>query len=237
MIDLHCHILPNIDDGPLSVEESIQMARKARSDGIKAIVATPHVMNGNSNAGKEEILQKVAWFNEELPKHGIDLTIYPGSEIYFNAGLSDQILAGNVLSINDTGKFYLIEFPFHFLPDGFQTDFFNLQMHHITPIIAHPERNFVFQQRFELFYDLINMGCLLQINAMSITGGFGEEAMMCAHKLIQSRLAHIIASDAHSRDSRPPILSKAIHIAKQLVGKIQDIYSLVEENPRRILEN
>ena len=235
MIDLHCHILPNLDDGPSEMAQSLAMARMASDDGICEIAATPHMLNTAYDISPQKINEHVDFFNKTLEKNEIELTVYPGAEIYFHPKLSTHIANKTVSSINDTNIYYLIEFPFHFLPDGFKNEIFQLRLNQVIPIIAHPERNVVLQKQPELFYDIINLGCLIQVNTTSIIGGFGEETMACAHQLLKHRLAHIIASDAHSARYRPPVLSIAVDIAAQIMDSKTEALAMVKDLPSRII--
>jgi protein-tyrosine phosphatase len=128
-----------------------------------------------------------------------------------------------------------VEFPVQTIPSGSRKELFQLILNDITPIITHPERNLVFQNNINTLYDLVNMGCLVQITAMSVTGEMGEDAMECAHRLLELRLAHVIASDAHSSDNRPPILSEGVAAAAEVLGSSEEARAMVDERPRAII--
>lgn len=235
MIDLHSHILPALDDGSSSVEESIAMARQAVADGIRTVVATPHTLNGVYYSSSHEVTGHVACLQEILQENQIELKLCSGSEAHICAGLAKRILSGEIATINNNGQYALVEFPVQAIPSGSKNELFQLKLKGITPIIAHPERNMVFQRRLELLYDLIAMGSIVQITAMSITGGFGEEAMECAHRLLDLRLAHIIATDSHSPENRPPVLSPALEVAAEIMGDIKEAKEMVTIRPDAIL--
>ncbi len=187
MIDIHTHLLPGLDDGAKTLEESIQMCRLSHRDGVKTIVASPHTLNG----------------------------------LYLND--------------RETNKFLLIEFPSHGVPHGAEAALFQLIKRGVTPIITHPERNFEIGQRPQRFYEMIRTGCLGQVTAMSLTGEFGPKVRQIAEKLTAHCLIHFIASDAHSTNGRPPILSKAVRTAQKIVGEREAI-KMVTEFPQAILE-
>lgn len=235
MIDIHSHILPAIDDGSSSVEESIDMARQAVADGIRTVVATPHTLNGVYYNPLDKVINHVANLREILQENRIELNLCSGSEVHICAGLAKKILTGEVATINNNGQYALVEFPVQAIPSGSKNELFQLKLKGITPIIAHPERNMVFQRRLEYLYDLVAMGSIVQITAMSITGGLGEEAMECAHRLLELRLAHIIATDSHSSENRPLVLSPAVEAAAEIMGDINEAKEMVTIRPGAIL--
>jgi len=235
LIDLHCHILPGVDDGPSSAAESLSMARQAIADGIKTIVATPHTLNGVYYNPFREVADQVARLREIFLKERLALDLYPGSESYICVQMVQQVTTGEVGTINGNGRYVLVEFPVQAIPSGAKDELFQLKLKGITPIIAHPERNLVIQRQLEILYELVAMGCLIQITAMSVTGELGEKAMMCAHRLLDLRLAHVIASDAHSADTRAPILSPAVEIAGLIMESPKEADEMVSARPGAIL--
>ena len=236
MIDIHCHILPGVDDGPSSMAESVAMAKQAVADGIETVVATPHTFNEIYDNPAGEVNTRVARLRETFSKEDLTLDLRPGSDAHICVRMAEKILAGEAATIDNTGRYILVEFPTQIIPPGSKDELFQLKLKDITPVITHPERNPVFQQRMETLYDLVAMGCLLQITAMSITGEFGEEAMVFAHRLLDLRLAHIIATDAHSPKSRPPILSPAVEAAARVMGSIKEAEEMVTVRPQAILD-
>lgn len=235
MIDLHCHILPGMDDGPADMPESLDMARQAVDDGIHAIVATPHTLNGLYENTGPAVTEAVKRFRNALLSEGIPIEIYPGSDAHLDIKMVDKIKDGAALTINGAGRYLLVEFPNHAVPHGAKEELFQLLINGITPIITHPERNFVIQNATDILYELLSMGCLTQITAMSITGKFGEEAMASAHKMLELRMAHVIASDAHGRTLRPPLLSRAVQIAARILGRNEEAEEMVCGRPEAIL--
>lgn len=211
------------------------MAKQAVADGIRTIVATPHTLNGVYCNTLHEVTNNVANLCKILQKNRIELNLCPGSEAHICAGLAEKILAGEVATINNNGQYVLVEFPVQAIPSGSMNELFKLKLKGITPIIAHPERNMVFQRKLEFLYDLVAMGSIVQITAMSITGEFGEEAMESAHTLLDLRLAHIIATDSHSPENRPPILSPAVEAAAEIIGDIKEAEKMVTIRPGAIL--
>ena len=236
MIDLHCHILPGVDDGPAGIEESLEMAKQAVADGIHTLVATPHTHNGVYHNPLQIIEDNVTRLHKAFRNNRININLCTGSEVRICTGLKQKVITKEVATINNNGRYVLVEFPVHVIPPGSKEELFQLTLHNITPILAHPERNMVFQHQPEILSDLTAMGCLVQITAMSITGRFGREAMECAHKLLKNRQSHVIATDAHSPDSRPPILSPAVQVCARILGSLEEAREMVVNRPQAILK-
>ncbi len=235
MIDIHTHLLPSIDDGPETIEESIELCKIAANDGIKKIVATPHSKDGVYVAKSDKILEAVDALNLKLKENQIDIEILPGSEVHIHAGLVESVRSGEVLTINNGGKFILFELPFVFIPPGTDKFVFNLKANGIVPIIAHAERIAAFQQKPELVGQLVKIGALVQVNAPGLTGRAGPGDKKCVELLLKNRWVHFIASDVHSLTGRPPVLSKAVECAARIVGE-EEARALVCHNPEQIIK-
>lgn len=235
MIDLHCHILPGVDDGPESQGESLAMARKAVEDGIHAIVATPHTLNGIYLNPVKEVTSRVAALEEALLGNHIGLKLYAGVDVHLCPRVLKRIETGDAGTINNAGKYILLEFPSQTIPPGVKEEIFSLKLNGITSIISHLERNAIIQHDLDVMYELVSTGALCQVTAMSITGDFGSMVMQCAERLLKHRLVHVIASDAHSADRRPPVLSQAVEVATQILGSFEDAERMVTDVPASIL--
>lgn len=235
LIDLHCHILPNIDDGSQSLSQSLTMARCAVKDGIHSIVATPHTLNGVYTNPAEEVAIHVANLQEVFSKSNIQLKLYPGAEVQLCPNMLERINSGEAGTINNSGKYLLLELPSQTIPKGIRDEIFTLKLNGITPIVTHPERNTIIQQHPDILYELISRGALVQITAMSLTGDFGEFIKDSTEMMMKNRLVHLIASDAHSHDNRPPILSRAVEIAAKILGSSEEAKSMVSNTPAAIL--
>ena len=234
MIDIHAHILPSLDDGPETTEEAIELCKVAANDGIKTIVATPHSKDGVYEAKSAEILKAVETLNLQLKANQVDIEILPGAEVHISVGLVESIKSGDVLTINNGGKFILFELPFVFIPPGTDKFVFNLKANGIVPIIAHAERISAFQKNPELVGQLVKIGALVQVNAPGLTGQAGPRERKFVEWLLKNRLVHFIASDVHSLTGRPPILSKAVECAAGIVGE-EEAMALVCHNPEQII--
>ncbi|MGD8369367.1 MAG: hypothetical protein PVG78_17140 [Desulfobacterales bacterium] len=235
MIDLHCHILPGLDDGAEDLQESLQMAAVAEKDGIHTLLATPHSHNGVYENPPALVRHRTAELMRSIRAEGIAVTVLPGAEVHISASLAQKVKAGKIGTVNDGGRYLLVEFPFQTLPAGWSRELFQLNLEGITPIVVHPERIFEFQKRFDLFFDLVDMGCLIQVTAMSVTGELGDPAMRCAHQLLKQRLVHLIASDAHSAQDRPPALAAGVEAAAQILDSRSEALEMVIGRPEAII--
>jgi len=214
MIDIHCHILPGVDDGAPDMETSIAMARIAAKDGIHTIIATPHL--ASATFSKEKLLEAVAQLNTTLLHQNIPLTVLFGAEVQAHIALSiaDRFcLAGS--------SFLLVEFPHSYLPIDATELISALTKRSITPIIAHPERNIQIGREPWRLNTLLGIGAKIQITAESITGKMGMAAKNCAEYLLQNGHVHYLATDSHAPGFREPILSKAVKQAARIIGDEQ----------------
>lgn len=202
MIDLHCHILPGIDDGAKTMADSIAMAELAISEGITHILATPHHMNRSWMNDKQKVLTLVNELQEELDRRQIDLTIFPGQEVRLYGDILKGIKDNQILFIDEQKQYVLIEFPTETVPTYAERLFFDLQSHGKTPIIVHPERNHEILKHPNRLKDFVDKGALAQLTAASYTGGFGSKVQKFSKQLIDANLVHFLASDAHNVTNR-----------------------------------
>lgn len=220
MIDIHCHILPNLDDGARSMDESVAMARLAAADGISRIVATPHVNGKGSGLGGGRLVEgarfagPVAAVNRRLHYENIPVTVLPGAEIASNTAVAGD-LSG--LGMNDT-RFLLIELPHTHLPANAAALIFRLITGGYWPIVAHPERNPSIIDHPQKLMALRRQGALVQITAGSLIDGSDPDIRHCARYLLKKGAVDFIASDAHSSTTRPPKLSAAYDAACGWIG-------------------
>ncbi len=237
LIDLHTHILPGMDDGAADLEQALAMARTAADDGITIIAATPHVLAGEYDNSRVQILQKIGELQQVLEAEGINIKIMPGAEYYIEADLPRRLADGQLLTINDGGKYLLVELPAMMVPDYTARVLYELQLQGVTPILAHPERNSGFARDPKLLQVFIERGFLVQITAGSITGKFGKAVSKTAMAFLQNGCVHIIASDAHSaskHNPRIPVLSPACAILQRKYGTDM-ARQLSSGNPEKIL--
>ncbi len=237
MIDLHCHIVPGVDDGPRDTQECLHMARLARKDGIEKIVATPHLFRKDVVLNSmQEIEEKRRELIKVLKENNLEIEIFPGAEIYVTHNLLQQVREKrDRLTINKT-SYMFIEFPSEHVFPGVKNLLFQLMSEQIIPIIAHPERNRVFARRPFLLYELLRMGALAQANAGSFSGLYGRKAEETVYSFLEMRFIHFIASDGHNSRLIPPRLTSAVEKASSFIGE-KEALALVRDNPQAVLED
>ena len=235
MIDLHCHVLPGIDDGPDSIEESVGMCRVAVQDGVTCIVATPHLKPGAFDVSAVRILEAIRDLTTAIRNAGLDIRVLPGTEVSVSPEIAGVVTPGAWVALNGS-NYFLAEFSALSMPVGWEAFLLSFMDRGVTPIIAHPERNAWFVRHIDALSAVVQRGVRLQITAMSLTGGFGVAARDFCIALLQRNLVHFIASDAHSEEFRPPRLSEAVRLAADIVGK-RRAEALVGANPRAVIEN
>lgn len=226
-IDIHCHILPGIDDGSATLEESLAMADIAIGDGISHIVATPHI-KGEVHSPLF-LQQRVAELNTVLRKRGYPLEILTGADV--SAMLPPQAIAR--YTINGS-NYFLLEFPHSHLPQNASQLVFDMLLGGLRPIITHPERNPSIMRNPDLLFGLVDAGCLVQVTAGSLVGEFGMESKDCAIYLLKMGQVHFLASDAHSATYRRPVLSDSVQAAAAFIGE-EAAERLVTTNPATVI--
>ncbi|GGF22598.1 tyrosine protein phosphatase [Halobacillus andaensis] len=235
MIDIHSHILPGVDDGAQTIEESIEMARVAVEEGIDTIVATPHHQNGDFKNYKNDILIQVSELNRVLEEEEIPLTVLPGQETRIHGGMVEDLQKEEILPINEYSKYVFVEFPHDQVPSYASNLLFNLQVEGYQPIIVHPERNLQLQDNPNLLYSLVKNGAFSQVTAGSITGKFGRTAKKIAYQLIDANLTHVIASDAQNAKGRAFKLKEAYNEIRKHYG--QSMMDYFSDNAQYVIDN
>jgi protein-tyrosine phosphatase len=201
MIDLHCHILPNVDDGPKDLAESVEMAKQAVQQGIKTIIATPHHRNEKYENHGQTIFRQVEEFNRVLKSENLDLTVLPGQETRIFGEMVEGLEAGEILPLNQ-GKYVFVELPSGHVPRYTGQLLFDIQLKGFVPVLVHPERNQEIIENPEVLYQLVKKGALTQVTASSVSGHFGKTIKKFSLQLIEANLTHFVASDAHNTSSR-----------------------------------
>jgi len=226
VIDIHSHILPGLDDGAQTWEEALQMARMAVADGIRIMVASPHlfqnrVVDSGAINKKETILKIIEQFKQKLAEEEIALEIVPGCDIPLCFELTQLLDDDLVLTINDSKRYLLLELPDTSFPPATEQVCFRLQSKGLTPIITHPERNFIIQEMPEKLARLLDLGCLVQVTGCSLLGVFGRRVAKFTRMLAKKGYIHIVATDAHDTRRRPPLLSAAVDALVAQIGAEQ----------------
>jgi protein-tyrosine phosphatase len=236
MIDIHSHIIPAVDDGSSSMKESLEMLKIAWEDGVRAIVATPHIFSQISRIKDiEQLHHKFMELKKSAQDHHIEIEIMPGAEVFFVSDLREKLKTyWNVLNINYS-NYFLLEFPGDMVFPGSEEYIFELVTDGFIPSICHPERNLVFQQNPHLLYQLLQAGALAQIDAGSLRGSYGLSAYSASMELLKHNLVHVIASDCHNQTFMVPGLS---FVYKKLHGiEKEKIDLMVDKIPLAIVSN
>ncbi len=218
MIDFHTHILPGLDDGADFLADSLVMARMAWAEGTRAMVLTPHCHVGKYHNGRERIITQTSVLRQHFWEEGIPVVLFPAAEVYLHADLPGQVVDGDILTINDMGKHLLVELPFGRVPPYTEEVLCTLLHLGITPVLAHPERCDPLVANLHFLEQLVSQGILIQMNAGSITGDYGPVTAQRAELLVRRGWVHLLGSDAHSINQRPPGLSRAIRQIAGMVG-------------------
>ena len=239
MIDIHAHILPGVDDGAKNWEQSLEMAQMAVQDGIRTMVATPHLFKGRTIDlsqinDKEIILQHVAQLRQKLTEEQIPLEIIPGCDFPLGFESLKLLDEGRALTINDANRYLLLELPDTSLPPAIEEICFYLHSRGITPIITHPERHMIIQEMPYKLKRLIDLGCLVQMTGNSLTGWFGRRVKKISRQLVKQGCVHLLATDAHDPKGRPPLLSEAVTELSRLVGENR-ARAMVSDIPGKII--
>lgn len=234
MIDIHCHILPGIDDGAKISEDSIEMVKVASKEGIKTIIATPHHRNNQFNNKKDDILKYVEDINKVLVQEKLPITVLPGQEVRIYGEILEDYSKGEILTLNHT-QYLFIEFPSSSVPRFAERLLYDIQTQGIIPIIVHPERNKELQEKPELMYEFVKNGALTQVTAASVCGYFGKKIKHFSEQLIEANLTHFIASDAHNTSSRTFKMMQAFDEIYKKYGS--DYVYMFNENAEMLVEN
>lgn len=232
MIDLHNHLLPGIDDGAPDLDSALQLARMAVADGITHMVCTPHIHPGRYDNSPQTIQPALQQLKQALHDNHIALQIAAGAEVRFGVELMAGVTSGSIPFIGhwQDQPVILLEFPHADIPLGAEKLTQWLRQRGIAVMIAHPERNKTLMQTPTRLRPFIDQGCLLQVTAGSVCGRFGSSAQRLAHGLLEQGLVTILASDAHNREHRPPLLKEGLEHASQLIGA-RAAEKLVDEHP------
>ena len=230
MIDLHSHILPGLDDGAQTLEESRELAIAAAADGIAVIAATPHVRSDYPTTA-EQMEQGVAELRRLFADEGIPVDVVQGGEIALDRlpSLSRRELAR--FTIAQTGRYLLVETPYAGWPLNFEQQLFELRAAGFIAILAHPERNREVQKDPERLGAIVSRGTLVQVTAASLDGRLGTSSKRAAEALLELGLAHLLASDAHT----PAIREVGLAAAAEAVGDPELAFYLTEETPAAIV--
>lgn len=220
MIDLHCHLLPGIDDGPDTLEQALELARLAVANGITHSVVTPHIHPGRYENDGASIARSLDAFRQAIVQQDIPLQLGFAGEVRLGPEVLTLVESGQIPFYGelDGHKVFLLELPHSHVPPGADKLVQWLLARNIRPMIAHPERNKDIMRKFDKVQPFVEMGCLFQLTAGSLVGAFGEAAQQCSRHLLELGCISILASDAHNPGYRPPRLDHGRDAAAEIVG-------------------
>ncbi len=235
MIDLHCHMLPAVDDGARNLDDALALATAAVGNGIEKCVLTPHMHEGRYDNTAKSLKGHFDAFRDTLARHELDLQLGLAAEVRIGIEVLIWLEAGLVPFLGDyQGKpVLLLELPHGQIPPGSDKLTRRLIDQGIQPMIAHPERNKYVIRDLSAIYPFVEMGCLLQVTAGSVVGQFGPYARERAAELLERGWVTILATDAHSIDWRPPNLAEGRMAAAEIVGEAES-WELVRHRPEQI---
>ncbi len=221
MIDLHCHYLPGIEDGSVSMAQSLDLARASVVDGITHAALTPHIHPGRYENSRSSVVAATNQFRAALHDASIPLQIYPSGEVRLTADMFELLERNELpfLGTLDSYRILLLEFPYGQIPVGTEKLARWLLDRKIRPLIAHPERNKHILDNIEKIYPFVDMECLLQVTAASITGGFGKVVQDSVVLMLERCWVSVVASDAHNLIYRPPKMTAAKNWLIEYGGK------------------
>lgn len=232
MIDIHCHILPGLDDGAQTIYEAIDIAQKLIEAGYDTVIATPHVIEGKNYNTPRQIREKVMELNRVLEKREIPLEVLPGAENLIFPDLAKWYQEGRILSLADSQKYILVELPMASIPLYAQQVFFELQLLGLIPILAHPERNREIIRHPERLIHLVNSGVQIQINIGSLQGKYGASAKILAGELLTNGFVHYLGSDMHDIKNNRLFSKTSLVIEGMRTNKL---IAATVDNPAQIL--
>lgn len=228
-VDIHCHLLPGLDDGAATTQDALAMAGLAVEEGFSTVIATCHQLGNFQRNSSTSIRAVCGDFQQQLAAQGVALRVLPGADVRIEPDLVRRIADDEVLTLADGGRYVLLELPHEiYLPlDRLLED---LAASGLVGILSHPERNLGILRQPSIVERLVDAGCLMQVTAGSLTGNFGRQSCAMAEWMALQGLVHFVATDAHSPRTRRPMIRRAYHRVAQLAG--QDAAALwCSQNP------
>lgn len=238
MIDVHCHLLPGIDDGARSMDEALEMARAAYDDGIRVSIMTPHIHPGRYENTLRSIAQSLGRFKGALLKAKIPLKLGMAAEVRLSSEILPMIRNDEIpfLGEMDGYRIILLEFPHSHIPPDAEEFVTKLLDMKVRPLIAHPERNKDVMRTFKTIEPFIEMGCLLQLTSSAVAGRFGRTPHRRALQLLETDAFKMLATDAHNLKARYPELREGFEAAARHVGR-DEARKLVWDNPMTVVKS
>ena len=235
MIDLHCHMLPSLDDGACNLEISLEMARMAVADGVTIVACTPHIRPGIYHNTGAQILAATDQLRDALQESGIDLELICGADAHMTVHFTDKLARREIPTLAGS-RYVLVEPPHHIAPIRLEQFFFEILIAGYVPILTHPERLRWIADRYRTIERLSRYGVWMQVTAGSLTGNFGREPRYWAERMLADGHIHLLATDAHDTHRRAPDLSKGWEAAARCIGE-REATHMVLTRPRGVIEN
>ena len=236
LYDLHAHILPGVDDGAKTEDDTLRMARAAAESGTRVMLATPHRRDVTARSSVDYVGGLLNRMNGRIAELGIDLALRQGMENHLDLDLPDEISSGRALHINGS-RYMLVEMPFFGRPNYVEQVLFQLQVMGVTPVLAHPERIEAFQRDVGLLEAFVERGMVSQVTSGSVVGHFGKRVRRFTHSLLRKGLVHVLASDTHfAAGPRSPTLLPGIEEATAILDS-SSVQAMVVDTPKAILED
>ena len=235
MIDLHCHLLPGIDDGAADLSVSLAMAKESATQGVEVIACTPHILPGLYHNTGPAIREATQNLQNILDEEGIPLQLVAGADAHMTPDFVPGLHSGHILALADS-RYVLVEPPHHTAPPQMEEFFFSLTLAGYVPILTHPERLSWVPSRYETIKKLFHAGVWMQITAGSFTGAFGRNALYWAQRMLDEGYVHLIASDAHDAVRRRPDLAAGRECVAKRVGA-DEAERLVSTRPMAVLQD
>lgn len=233
MIDLHCHLLPGIDDGATDLDDALAMARVACEDGVTTLACTPHIYPGLYNNTAEIIHDGVARLREQLAQADIPLALTAGADAQLTPNMLEQLQTGRIPTLAGS-RYFLFEPPHHVAPPRMAEVIFAILAAGFVPVITHPERLTWIEDRYETICEVFEAGAWIQLTAGSVTGLFGRRAQYWSDRMLDEGRVHILASDGHNLRRRRPVLSEARERVADRLGR-QAALDMVSVRPQGVL--
>jgi protein-tyrosine phosphatase len=235
LIDLHCHMLPGIDDGAKDVGQSLEMARISAAEGVTVVACTPHMTPGVYDNVGPDVRARVQALQEQIDNAGICLQVVAGADVHVAPDLVSRLRSGLALSLNGS-RYVLLETPHHVAPPRLEALVFDLMSAGYVPVFTHPERLTWIDRHYDLIKRLFQSGVWMQITAGSITGRFGERPRYWAERMLDEGVVHVVATDAHDPVRRPPLFGEAYDALTRRVGEAE-ANNMVVYRPYGVLQD
>ena len=235
MIDFHTHILPNIDDGSKSIEETFNLIKEAEKAGFKKIISTSHYLEKYYEV---DVIERKAWIdtlNKTIKERNEEIELYLGNEIYFSDNIISLLEEGKATTINNT-SYLLFELPLNPKPFNIYNIIYELLEYKLIPVLAHPERYTFVQSEPELVYDLIQKGVLMQCNYGSIIGQYGKKAQIIVKKIYENNMVHFLGTDVHKQNTIYERIPEILPQISEIIGE-EKLKEITTMNAQKVLEN